>query len=309
MENLEKIVAAILVFIITSVLAYLFRMRQLYVLTPKLYKHAPISTNGSLCEIIVFNKGNQVEENIKINLDPDLKAELLASSSADIKLSGSIIEIDRLHKGSEASAILMVEHGFLNSTRITSFSSKGTKGHICNSKSSVYPNFAKLFLYTVLVLGFLSASFTAYDKKIYDQFKNIYVEYQLSYLYKQGWTRLTEYYGSDLSKSYSEKEFPVRLVKKFSEKKAQFEVINKTAEIIKADFNMSPFITLEDGLMTFRAFGPSITLEIPPLSKKSFIFIIPEGEGSFESSQLEVGFWFAGEYIQRPKLNISALHE
>lgn len=306
MENLEKIVAALLVFIITSVLAYLFRMRQLYVLTPKLYKHAPISTNGSLCEIIVFNKGNQVEENIKINLDPDLKAELLASSSADIRLSGSIIEIDRLHKNTEASAILMVEHGFLNSTRITSFSSKGTKGNICSSKSSVYPNFAKMFSISVLVIGFLIASFTAYDKKIYDRFKDAYVEYKLNYLYQQGWSRLTEYYGSDLSKSYTEKEFPVRLIKKISNNEAEFEVINKTAGILKAGFNMSPSISFEDnGWMKFSSFGPTITIEVSPLSSKTFIFSIPVKEGSFKSSQLEVRMFFADEYISKSRLNIS----
>ena len=51
MDNVEKIAIGLVLFIVTSVVAYLFRMRQLYVATPKLFRHAPISQGGSLCEV------------------------------------------------------------------------------------------------------------------------------------------------------------------------------------------------------------------------------------------------------------------
>ena len=46
MEHLEKVVIGLILFALTSVMAYLFRMRQLYVAAPKLYRHAPMNRPG-----------------------------------------------------------------------------------------------------------------------------------------------------------------------------------------------------------------------------------------------------------------------
>lgn len=109
MDHLYKIIIGLILFVVSSIIAYLFKMRQLYVASPKLYRHAPVSSSGSLCEIIVYNKGNQSEENIKVNFDPDLKIELLASNSNDITLDGFTLNVDRLHKGCEVSVMLLLK--------------------------------------------------------------------------------------------------------------------------------------------------------------------------------------------------------
>ena len=220
MDNIEKVIIGIVLFSITSIVAYLFRMRQLYAAAPKLYPHASISQGGSLCELIVYNKGNQVEEQVQVELDPDLKAELLASSSADIVLEGSTLKVERLHKGCDVSVMLLIEHGVLDSAKISSVSSKATKGIVCKKVADVPPNFAKAFLFAVLLFGFIPA--LSYGIRIYDSLKADYVEHQLQPMYKLGWSNLSTYYASDLRVSYSNHEFPIRF------KSRQFDGNKKT---------------------------------------------------------------------------------
>jgi len=116
MDTVEKIAVGIVLFVVTSVIAYLFRMRQLYVATPKLFRHAPVSAGGSLCEVIVYNRGNQTEEEVSVSVDPDLKAELLASNSADVSFEGARLRVSRLHRRCEVSAVLLVENGLLDAS-------------------------------------------------------------------------------------------------------------------------------------------------------------------------------------------------
>jgi hypothetical protein len=311
MENFDNILAGLFLFIITSVLAYLFRMRQLYVVTSKLFRHASISKDGSLCELIVYNNGNQVEENIKVNLNPELKAELLACSSKDIKFNDSIMEIDRLHKGCEASAILLIENGVLSYEGISSISSKGTNGTVCKSMPDVHPNYAKFFLGFALFVGFFLALFSEYDKKIYHLIKDPYVEYQLNSIYKKGWSNLENYYDSKLRESYSNNEFPIKLVKADNNNqggKAEFEVYNKTAlpltvfaddakAKIPADFN------------AFADSAPSpyfAYTELPPMSKKSFTVNIPHPTGNPAQSNLKFSLNTGSEHLHDIRFSLEA---
>lgn len=239
MENFEKVVIGLVLFVVTSIVAYLFRMRQLYVASPKLFRHAPISKNGSLCELIVYNKGNQVEENILVELDPELKGELLASSSSDISYERSTMKIERLHKGEEASAMLLIENGLLDATKIISVSSKGTKGAVLKKVSDVPPNFAMAFLAFAFILGLIPMMI--YGTRTYEKLYSEYVEYKLKSSYQQGWKDLSRYYGSDLRASYSDQEFPIRFLRREVDEKKKpvlvFEVYNKTAVPLKVTAN------------------------------------------------------------------------
>lgn len=231
METIEKVVVGLVLFVLTSVVAYLFRMRQLYAAAPKLYRHAPISKGGSLCEVIVYNRGNQPEELIQVSLDPDLKAELLASSSTDITLDGSTLKVERLHKRCEVSAMLLVENGILDATKIISVSSKGTKGSVCKRVVDVPPNFAAFFVLFLLIVGFVPGMI--YGGKLYDALHAAYVRYQMSATYALGWQDLSKYYESDLQKSYSNQEFPLRLSGRQLDANKKptlvFDIYNKTA--------------------------------------------------------------------------------
>lgn len=231
MEHFEKIVAGLILFIVTSIVAYLFKMRQLYAATPKLYKSTPISKDGSLCEIIIYNRGNQAEEDITASLDPDLKVELLASNSSDLTVEKTHIKINRLHKGQEASAILLIENGILDPSKVISISSKGTQGKTYKKIEDVPPNFALTFLFVAFILGVVPGLF--YGFKAYESLSKAYTEHKLKSIHELGWSNLERYYDSELKESYSNQEFPVRLVESKKQPSKTdaliFELYNKTA--------------------------------------------------------------------------------
>lgn len=291
MEQIEKIAIGLVLFVVTSIVAYLFRMRQLYVAVPKLYRHAPISKDGSLCEMIVYNRGNQVEESIQVDLDPELRGELIASSSADITFEGATMKIERLHKGSEASAMILIENGTFDATRIISVSSKATKGSVLKTVRDLPPNFAKAFLVAMLYLGFFPA--LVYGPKVYDQLHSEYVEYRLQSLYQQGWTNLSTYYGSEMRQSYSDHEFPIRLIdhRVNSEKKPTmtFEVYNKTALPMSVTANKRGS---QPGDISNYA-----SADLPPMSKQTLSAPVPERSSGSQNTELEFTLKAGDEFL------------
>lgn len=230
MEHLERIAIAVSVFAITSILAYLFKMRQLYSATPTLYKTTPISGTGSLYELYIYNRGNAVEENVTAEIDPNLRCELLASNMSNLELRESRISIDRLHKGREASALLLIENGKFSASSIISLSSSHATGKTFERKEDVPDNYAKLFLYIVILIGIIPAF--SFAVTIAGSIEQRYIENKLDEIYKLGWSNLGEYYDSDLKVSYSNQEFPVRFRSLSLEKDGQylnFDVFNKSA--------------------------------------------------------------------------------
>lgn len=272
MDMIEKIVIAVIIFSITSILAYLFKLRQLYVIVPKLYKHAPITNKGALCEIIIINRGTQVEEDISVDLVPDLSYTLIAGSSSELELNGTSIKIRRIHKKSEESAILLVENGNFDVSKIISASSKATKGKIHKRVADVPPNAASIFLFLVCVIGFFPG--LIYGHKLFTYTNNYWTQYKYSQQSELGWNGLENYSSSNTSESYSKSEFPVRLIKKekINDKwNFTYEAYNKTA---------LPLIiyTDQEKIGTHRA-GESrpyfSSLELPPMSKDQFTAMAP----------------------------------
>lgn len=288
MENFERVIIGLVLFVATSIVAYLFRMRQLYAATPKLFRHAPISKDGSLCELIVYNRGNQVEENIQVDLDPELKGELLASSSSDITLEGATLKIERLHKGCEASVMLLIENGLLDVTRIVSVSSKGTKGTVVKKVADVPPNFAKAFLIGSLLVGFVPA--LIYGTKAYEQLRSEYVEYRLQAAYQVGWSNLSSYYGSDIRQSYSNQEFPIRFIRQQIDGSKRptliFEVYNKTASPMRVTANknggppgdISNFSSVDLEPMSKQSFHVPVSASANNSQRAEFAFTMKSGE-------------------------------
>jgi len=290
-ENFDKVIIGLVLFAITSIVAYLFKMRQLYVSVPKLFRHASISKDGSLCELIIYNKGNQVEENIQVDFNPKLKGELLASSSSDITLEGSTIKIERLHKGGESSAILLIENGMLDPTEVVSVSSKGTKGAVVKNANYVPPNFAKLFLLIILYIGIFPAIF--YGISLYERLHSEFVEDQLRGIYKLGWKNLSRYYDSDIHKSYSNHEFPIRFLSRKVDDTGKptltFEVYNKTAlpMHVAVDKNGS-----HKGDISNFAF-----IDLQPMSKEPFSVVAQKPGGSYQPTELNFTLKCDDEYL------------
>jgi hypothetical protein len=292
MEHIEKIVIGLILFGATSVLAYLFRMRQLYVVTPKLFRNASISKDGSLCEIIIYNRGAQPEEAIQVELDPSLRAELLASGTAELSLVGSIIKLERLHKNSEASAILLIENGLLDSSKIVAISSKAIKGHVCKTVAEVPPNFARAFLIFLVFAGFFPAAI--YLPKAYDSLYAQYTEYALRNAPVAGWSGLAEYFSSDLRSSYSSKEFPVIFrgaQKKDAKDQLRFDVLNKTA------IPLTVYVDVKNGPKSGSPFFASVTVD--PLSKSELLVPAPAPNAKDGLVVLDVSFKWGSEFIYK----------
>lgn len=272
MDNFEKVAIGILLFIATSTLAYLFKMRQLYATSPKLYKNLQISKNGSLCEVIILNRGNQVEEDICVSLDPDLKFELVAASTADISLEGSILKSERLHKNKEVSAILLIEGGTFDHSKIISISSKATSGRVIKKISEVPLNYAGMFLLISIFIGFFP--FAYYSLTWYEKYNEYSIESDLKPVIDLGWKNLKTYHSSDLRKSYSGSEFPIKYIKKSSTSQngdvVIFEIYNKTALPlnITADASGTQKKILDDYLYWN-------SYEIDPMSKKTVTLKLP----------------------------------
>jgi hypothetical protein len=291
MEHFEKIFVGLILFIVTSVVAYLFKMRQLYAATPKLYKSTPISKSGSLCEIIIYNRGNQAEEDITASLDPDLKAELLASNYSELTLEKSHIKLNRLHKGQEASAILLIENGVLDPSKVISLSSKGTKGNIYKKIEEVPPNFALTFLVIVFLIGIMPS--VIYGFKAYESLSKTYTEHKLKYIHNLGWSHLEKYYKSELKESYSNKEFPIRLVENeqnpSKSNELTFELYNKTAIPIEV---VSDKKSRAKGDLSYYK---SVT--VPPMSKDKLTIKQPKDSEKNPEAEYEFSIKHGDEFI------------
>ena len=288
MEHLDKLIVGFILFIVSSILTYLFKMRQLYAASPKLFKVTPVSKDGSLCEVIVFNRGNQVEEEIRVDLDPELKIELLASNSTDLKLDKSTLFISRLHKGEEASALLLVENGILDYSKLVKLTSKDATGKFVKESEEVPPNYAKLFLVIVFFISMFPAMI--YGIKGYEAYQNYRTNIELEQLYELGWTNLSKYYSSDLSRSYSKQEFPIRF-SGINEKESKiiFEAYNKTA--LPLEITIDGKFRKKDDFRYFKR------ISILPMSKVEFSILIPERVNGKTKFEYNFSFTFGKEYI------------
>ena len=229
MEELGKIAPGVILFVITSITAYLFRMRQLYATSPKLYRHASISKDGSMCEVLVFNRGNQVEEDIRVDLPPELRCELLASSATGVSLSASTLQIERPHKLKSVSALLLVENGILDSTKMI-VASKHTSGRVAKNQESIPPNYAFMFLGIVFAVSIFTGLLSL--PMVLESGRDTYTKFKLSKLIDSGWSGLGPYISSDIRDSYSDQEFPLHFESQRisgNQLHALFSVYNKTA--------------------------------------------------------------------------------
>ncbi|MBA4709233.1 hypothetical protein [Aquitalea aquatica] len=290
MENIYKISTGIILFIITSIVTYLFRMRQLYVASPTLFKRTELSTNGSVSQIFIYNKGNHVEEDITVALDPSLKAELLASDTPGLSIAGNNIIVDRLHKNRSASALLLIENGIFDYTKINSITSKATEGKIIKRVADVPPNAAKFFIFVIFIIAIFLGLFGA--DHAYSYVKNRYLEYRLKPIYEQGWHNLSNYYDSELRKSYGDQEFPVRYMSTDTNgprPTVTFEVYNKAAVPLEvtADKNHK----LENTLTNFA------NVTIPAMSHSTLIVPIPNPDPTSHMPEIAFTFKSGEEFI------------
>lgn len=291
----QELILKILITVISSLvmifLTYIFKRRQLYIATENLYRTSEISNKGILCEISIFNRGRQIEEDIKVSLDNSLKYELLAFNDSNMSLDENIIKIDRLHKKSKVS-VLLVENGDFSYKQILQVDSKTEKGRIIEKVEDVPPNLFDLIVVLFLLVPFIGAgAWAGYlynDTKTKDNVdKDILLDKKMNFikngeyyvsnenlkLKKIGWINLIDYEDSNLSKSYLGTEFPIR----FYEKKVledgkiifAFEIINKTALSFSVYVDIANKSFIQETENTIQYF--SSVDNVPALSKRLII--------------------------------------
>lgn len=142
------------------------KRNRLALLVPRLFTYSHISGVGQLAEIAVFNRGFKTEEAIEVNLNPQLRYELVGSTTQDVKIEPGKLSISRIGSGADVTVILLVEKGAFSKNDIVSCISKETTGKVYDSVELVPPTgnqrLALVFMFVVipaiLVLAFASVT-------------------------------------------------------------------------------------------------------------------------------------------------------
>lgn len=233
----EKLIIGLAVTTLGTLLVYAFRARQLYVVIPRLFSVSLLTTNGKVAEVRTYNKGRSTEEDVLITLDPSLKYEIVASSDSTCALESSAIKIPRIPPGDDFSVLLLVEGGDFSRERLSTISSKTTKGKLLNGIENVPPNAGTALLVVVAFLALMAAPvagihyYYEWQKAAAEELKADRLA-RLDYLRKEGWNNLDRYSASAFREHYADGEFPIhqtKVARKGDIVEIQFRVVNKSA--------------------------------------------------------------------------------
>ena len=210
MEMLENIAVGVTIVLVSSLIAWLYHIRQLYATAPALFQKASIHKGEPVYELVVSNRGNQVEENVEVELDPAIEAEVVATNMPGVTLDGSVIRVERIHRKQAVTLLLRINGKDFDSSKILSVSSDDTKGKICRAPGDIPFNYGMTALFAALLISIFPMAYYAWQLVGYVEEK--VDEEKLEPVSRAGWSHLEAYRGSDLRKSYSDNEFPVRFV-------------------------------------------------------------------------------------------------
>lgn len=93
-DIIEEISVGTVIVLVSSLIAWLYHIRQLYATAPVLFQNASEGKDDAIYQIIVSNRGNQVEENVRVELDPSVSAEIVAANLSGVVLENSVIWIE-----------------------------------------------------------------------------------------------------------------------------------------------------------------------------------------------------------------------
>jgi len=230
MGSIVNVFVGIVTVLIGSALLYVFKLRQLYLVIPRLFEYSTLSPNGKSAEVFLINKGRQTEEDIIIELDKNSNYTLLASSSSQISIVDNKIKIERILPKSSSSILILAEGGNFSSSSISAFSSKFTNGRIIDSLDSVPPNFGNMFIGVLFALGIPLLLYLGATK-----IPDIYYQYKASKYnedIRNQWEGIEKFVSTDLSDNYSSVEFPLILQSRSRNRDTlllQYRAVNKLA--------------------------------------------------------------------------------
>lgn len=279
---IENIAAGLAATILAALLIYTFKIKQLYLVVPRLFSNSWLTDKGKLVEIRIFNRGRSTEENIEVALDPSISYEVVAATDSTSTLINSNVLIPRVPPGDDYSVLLLVEGGDFMNERISGVSSSTTKGKIIKGLEDVPPNAGKVFLVLiafVLLLVIPIAGIEGYQAIEESREHEYFVE--VTNALNNEWNELEGYAKSDFGKNYSLGEFPIQLVEKHrvgNRVVLKFRLINKAAAPLKINLNVeSPFYNKDPEPWNSSRYELK-TVPSASAEEMEFILFSPQGE-------------------------------
>lgn len=146
------------------------KSRWLYVIAPKLYLNTPISGNGQIISINIFNAGLMAEEDIALTFRQTCKFELIGTSKSTLNIHDKTISIPKLSKQESINIILLIEGKAFDPVDIESIESKLTKGKVVESKekaTALWQGFVIIPIIVVfLALPFIFGTYVGAEMKV-----------------------------------------------------------------------------------------------------------------------------------------------
>lgn len=243
----------IAIVVLGALLTYAFRVRQLYLLVPKMFGYSALTQKGRILELRAFNRGRSMEEDVHIDMPPALTYGLIAADHPDVQLDKNKLVLSRIPPRSEVSLVVLAEGPIDAESFSPTLTSKTTKGKVVKKLEEVPPNTGVVVLSIGGVLILLALMILIPQKWIEYQNKRQETERKeilgrYAFLEQSGWREFDSYVFSEVRRSYSGFEFP--LVYKSARRKGDYIEIhflatNKTAAPLKVT---AYFDTEEDGV-------------------------------------------------------------
>lgn len=300
MDLLEKILIGIVGALLTALVIYSFKLRQLYLLVPKLFGYSALTEKGKLLELRAFNKGRAMEEEVHIDMPPALTYELVAADHPDVKLQKNKLLLARIAPRSEISMILLAEGNLEAESFSPTLSSKTTKGKLVKKLEEVPPNAGAVvlsivsFVAVMALMFYLPQRWIEYQTQQKENEKREVLK-KYAFLEAAGWRGLEPYVGSQLRQSYSSLEFPVifqSATRKGDQLEMQFAVTNKTAALLK----VTAYADAEPKRQTATVFGRNSVFDAPVNPMQSLSIVIAMNTIGNDPENLFVRFSF--EYAE-----------
>lgn len=230
---IEKLVVALAATVLGSLLIYAFKLKQLYLVVPRLFSSSFLSTKGKLVEVRIFNRGKGAETDVQISFDPDISYEIVASTDSTCSLQNSTVQIPRISPGDDYSVLLHVEGGDFHNERISGISSATTRGKVLKDLAEVPPNLGNAILGLVGILLLAATPIAGIEGyEAWQESKAQEHEAEVVEALDHKWTEIGKYASSSFSKLYTLGEFPIHFVEQHRVGQrvlVKFLLINKAA--------------------------------------------------------------------------------
>ena len=105
---ITSLISIVTTLLVAGLLSWL-RIKQLYLVVPKLFEFSALTDKGTILELQVFNKSRSTEEEVHIDLPPHVRYDLIAADHSNARIEKNVVILPRMPPLSEASLIVLAE--------------------------------------------------------------------------------------------------------------------------------------------------------------------------------------------------------